>query len=87
MSNSIQSLQIKLAFDEGLQKTWDTLTQEYEALDKASIVRLALNTLAKQVRKPSLSEEQALFNYIAERENSSEGMTENDFFAWWNAHK
>jgi hypothetical protein len=41
------NLQIKLSFDEGLQKMWSILLKEYEGLDKASIIRLAINHLAK----------------------------------------
>lgn len=86
-TTTTRSFQIKLAFDEGLQKTWDTLAREYEALDKASIVRLALNNLAKQLQKPTPYEERELFAYFDEREKSKEGMTEKEFFKWWNKNK
>ena len=84
---SSQTFQIKLALDEGLKKTLETLTREYEALDKASIVRLALNNLAKEVKKPTPEEEKELFQYLEERTKSNEGMTEDEVAEWWNKYK
>lgn len=89
-NSSSQTFQIKLAFDEGLRRTWDKLTHEYEALDKASIVRLALNTLAKQIQKPkpyTEEEEKELFAYFDMLNKSNDGPTEEEFFKWWNENK
>ena len=80
------SLQIKLSMDKGLKTTWDYLSDRYGALDKASIIRLALNELAKEAYKAekptSLND---LLNEI-DRNNLS-GPTEDEFFEWWNEHK
>jgi len=84
---SSQTFQIKLALDEGLKKTLETLTREYEALDKASIVRLALNNLAKEVKKPTKTEEDELFQYFDTLSKSDKGMTEDEFADWWNKNK
>ena len=84
---STQTLQIKLALDEGLKKTWSYLQSQYEALDKASIIRLAINTLARQ-EKQKMENPDALIddvlNYI---ENRKDGMTEDEFRKWWAVHK
>lgn len=88
-----QTFQIKLSLDEGLKRTWDVLKNEYVALDKASIVRLALNNLAKEttmpqkMRKPTAKEEVELFQYIDRLEKSKVGMTEKQFADWWNENK
>ena len=84
---NVQNLQIKLALDEGLKKTWAMLEQEYEALDKASIVRLALNNLVKETKKQQDLIEQELFQFFDEIEKRNEGMTQKEFFKWWNKNK
>ena len=42
------NIQVKLSLDSGLADIWMYLIEEYKGLDKASIMRLALNNLAKQ---------------------------------------
>ncbi|MBI4226540.1 hypothetical protein HY612_05515 [Candidatus Roizmanbacteria bacterium] len=83
------SLQIKLALDAGLKKTWLQLKQEYQALDKASIIRLALNNLAKQSTTKEYKEylDNSLDEILKEIESREVGMTEEEFFAWWNKNK
>ena len=81
-----QNLQVKLSLDEGLKKTWRLLEQEYQALDKASIVRLALNNLVKMTK----TQENKLYTIdeiLDMVENRTEGMTEEEFFEWWNKNK
>ena len=78
------TFQVKLALDEGLKKTLIVLEQQYEALDKASIVRLALNNLAKTVIKLTPAEENELFQYFADLTKSGKGMTEKELADWWN---
>jgi len=84
-----QNLQIKLSLDQGLKKTWYLLKKEYEALDKASIVRLALNNLAKQSTAKEYKEylDNSLDEILEEIESRKEGMTEQEFFDWWNKNK
>ncbi|OGK25021.1 hypothetical protein A3A46_04325 [Candidatus Roizmanbacteria bacterium RIFCSPLOWO2_01_FULL_37_13] len=84
-----QSLQIKLALDEGLKKTWLQLKQEYQALDKASIVRLALNNLAKRSTTKEYKKylDNSLDEILREIESREDGMTEREFFEWWNKNK
>lgn len=82
-----QTFQIKLSVDEGLKQTLDILKREYTALDKAAIVRLALNNLAKEVRKPTPEEEKELFQYFDKLSKSDKGMTEDEFAKWWNENK
>ncbi|HRN69621.1 MAG TPA: hypothetical protein PLS49_00420 [Candidatus Woesebacteria bacterium] len=82
-----QTFQIKLSVDEGLKQTLDILKKEYSALDKAAIVRLALNNLAKEVRKPTLQEEKELFEYFDMLSKSDKGMTVNEVVEWWNKYK
>lgn len=86
-TTNLQAFQIKLSFDEGLKKTWNILAHEYEALDKASIVRLALNTLAKQIQRQKPYSEKELFQYFDELNASTKGMSEKEFFEWWNKNK
>lgn len=81
------NLQIKLSLDEGLQNIWKYLSKEYEGLDKASIVRLALSTLAKFTKRQELYDEDMLFSYLDELDKTGQGMTEEDFFKWWNENK
>ncbi|MBI4008635.1 hypothetical protein HY357_00205 [Candidatus Roizmanbacteria bacterium] len=80
------NLQFKLALDEGLKKTWLLLEQEYQALDKASIIRLALNTLAKQTTAKEYLD-YSIDKILDEIESRDEGMTEKEFFQWWNKNK
>jgi hypothetical protein len=84
---SSQNLQVKLSLDEGLKNTWNILTREYQALDKSGIIRLALNNLAKEVKKLSPSEEKELFLYFDTLSKSKEGMSEEKFANWWNKNK
>lgn len=86
-SSNSQNLQIKLSLDQGLKKTWQLLAQEYQALDKASIIRLALNNLAKETKIRMEKIERELFQYLDEVENRKDGMTEEEFFKWWNKNK
>jgi hypothetical protein len=48
LSAKSENLQIKLSLNNGLNDIWCFLIEEYKGLDKASIVKLALNNLAKQ---------------------------------------
>lgn len=84
-----RNLQIKLSLDEGLKKTWVYLKKEYEALDKASIVRLALNNLAKQSTAKEYKEylDNSLEEILDEIESREDGMTEQEFSDWWNKNK
>lgn len=86
MSSQTQNLQIKLSLDEGLQNVWKYLSQEYQGLDKASIVRLALSTLAKTTRRQE-AEVLPLDASFKKLDDSREGMTEEEFFEWWNKNK
>ena len=87
--NNSQNLQVKLAFDEGLKKTWALLENRYEALDKASIIRLALNALAKLSTQKEYGDylDKSMDELITEVETRENGMTEEEFFEWWNKNK
>lgn len=91
--NTTPAFQIKLSFDEGLQQTWNILKRRYVALDKASIVRLALNNLVNEVdelskvKKLTPEKEQELWQYMERLEKSKVGMTEKQFARWWNKNK
>lgn len=83
-----QNLQVKLSFDSGLQNIWNYLNQEYEGLDKAGIIRLALNNLMKTTRQQNAMIPQ--FNmkaFFRELEQNKEGPTEKEFTQWWNENK
>ena len=56
-----------------------------EGLDKASIVRLALNTLAKTTKKQTQSAD--ILDLLDTMKKSETGMTENEIFDWWNESK
>ena len=81
------NLQVKLSFDEGLKNAWSYLIREYEGLDKASIIRLALNTLVKTTRKQQTVPSDQVLDVIADLKRKEKGMNEKDFFVWWNENK
>ena len=81
------SLQFKLSFDEGLKKTWEYLSQEYEALDKASIVRLALNNLAKTTKKQETLSQIDVLDILENLKSTEKGINEDEFYKWWNENK
>ena len=87
--NNNRNLQVKLSLDEGLKKTWLLLERKYQALDKASIVRLALNNLAKRSTTKEYKEylDNSLDGILREIESREDGMTEQEFFEWWNENK
>ena len=80
-----ENIQVKLALDEGLEKTWKTLTDEYSALDKPGIIRLALNNLAKQVNRENVDQE--MLQLVRDLEANYEGMSESEFAEYWNKNK
>jgi hypothetical protein len=82
-----QSLQIKLSMDKGLKSTWEYLTKEYEALDKASIMRLALNSLVKESKRKYTVDTFDLETFIEKKRLRQDGMTEDEFCRWWNDNK
>lgn len=88
MNTTNQTLQVKLTLDEGLSSVWETLTKEYEGLDKSGIVRLALNKLAKTVkREEMLAKKFDLDEFFADLDKGKSGMTEKEFAKWWNENK
>ena len=80
---STQTIQVKLSLDEGLKNIWNQLTEEYQGLDKSGIVRLALNNLAKALKK----EEFDMGEFLDELDQQKSGMTEKEFAVWWNKNK
>ncbi len=79
------TLQIKLSMDPNLKKTWDFLNTRYSALDKASIIRLALNELVVNVKK---IEPKDMLSVLEATDNEmQEGMTEEEAYEWWNENK
>ena len=79
------TIQLRLSLDQGLENIWNYLTQQYEGLDKASIIRLALNTLAKQTKK---TEYLTFSDMMNELDNINDNaMTEEEVFEWWNTNK
>jgi hypothetical protein len=98
--STTKKLQFTLALDPILQRDWDTLEQEYDILDNASKVRLAISQAAKSIRKskvkrvvPTLSdEEKVLLNSINLEEWSSDEINitkeksdnEAEMFDFWN---
>lgn len=87
MKISSQSIQMRLSLDEGLKNVWNYLAKEYEGLDKASIVRLALNTLAKTTRKQELLTVSNVLAVLEKLKTTEKGMDEDEFFEWWNTNK
>ena len=84
MQKSKENLQVKLALDEGLKKTWEFLQKEYPALEKSSLIRLALNNLADEKRK-EVSNKQMLqvVNDLQAEYKPENSMTEEEFIEWW----
>jgi hypothetical protein len=50
MSNT-NKLQFTLVLDSALKRDWDTLNEEYDVLDNASRIRIAISQAAKLIRK------------------------------------
>ncbi len=88
-STQNRNIQIKLSLDRGLQNVWSFLAEEYEGLDKAGIVRLALNNLAKATRRQNgISGEFNLLSFLSELDqHKSASPTEKEFAKWWNENK
>ena len=82
-----QSLQFKLSLDEGLKNMWSYLKKEYEGLDKASIIRLALNNLVKTTKRQQFVFSTNVLDVLAELKKKEKGMSEEEFFDWWNENK
>lgn len=83
-----QNLQVKLALDPGLQKIWSFLTEEYMGVDKAGIIRLALNNLVKVTkREKAAAEKFDMEAFFADLDKGKSGMTEKEFAVWWNKNK
>lgn len=79
------TIQLRLSMDKGLENIWKYLTRQYEGLDKASIIRLALNTLAKETKK---TEYATLTDIMNEADNIADNsMSEDEVFTWWNDNK
>lgn len=79
------TLQIKLSMDEGLKNTWDYLSTRYDALDKASIIRLALNELVVKAKK---EEPKDLLSILEETDKDKTiEWSEEDAYEWWNENK
>ncbi|MDO8610534.1 MAG: hypothetical protein Q7R95_08365 [bacterium] len=87
MKTMSQSIQMRLSLDEGLKNIWNYLAKEYKGLDKASIVRLALNTLAKTTRKQELLTVSNVLEVLEKLKTNEKGMNEDEFFKWWNTSK
>lgn len=87
-NSNTQTIQVKLSLDEGLRSIWGELTEEYKGLDKSGIVRLALNNLAKTLKRDEARA--AKFNlqeFFNDLDKGKSGMTEKQFAAWWNKNK
>ncbi len=83
-----RNIQIKLSLDKGLQNVWSFLAEEYEGLDKAGIVRLALNNLAKATKRQNTTFSQFdLAKFFTELDQRESGPTEKEFARWWNKNK
>ncbi|CAN5172311.1 hypothetical protein BH09PAT1_BH09PAT1_1710 [soil metagenome] len=82
-----QNLQFKLSLNEGLANIWSYLTQEYEGLDKASIIRLALTTLAKTTKRQQSALPADILGVLADMKKNEKGISEDEFFTWWNKNK
>lgn len=87
MKTAVQNLQIKLSFDEGLKNIWGYLTREYQGLDKASIIRLALNNLAKITKNQQYRSPTDIVGVIETLKRTETGISEDEFFDWWNKSK
>lgn len=87
MKTPSKSIQLRLSLDEGLRNVWSYLAKEYEGLDKASIVRLALNTLAKSAKKQELLTVSNILEVLENLKTTEKGMNEDEFFEWWNTNK
>lgn len=83
----MSSLQMKLSLDQGLQNVWNYLSDEYEGLDKASIVRLALTNLAKTTKRQNAQTSTAALDSLEYLKTTEKGMTEDEFFTWWSQNK
>jgi hypothetical protein len=84
-SMSSQTLQVKLSLDAGLKHVWEQLLVEYEGLDKAGIIRLALNSLVKtlpQKRYTNMTEVMDELDKVNDK-----NMTEEEFADFWNKTK
>lgn len=87
-NQNTQTIQVKLSLDEGLKNIWSQLTEEYQGLDKSGIIRLALNNLAKTVKREEA--ELAKFDmdeFFRDLDKGKSGMTEKEFAVWWNKNK
>lgn len=87
MKTAVQNLQIKLSFDEGLKNIWGYLTREYQGLDKTSIIRLALNNLAKITKNQQYRSPTDIVGVIETLKRTETGINEDEFFDWWNKSK
>ena len=70
-----QTLQFRLSLDQRLKNTWGYLMREYQTLDKAEIIKLALNSLEKETKRL----EYKLYSVdeiLSQLENREVGMTE-----------
>lgn len=82
------TLQIKLSMDPGLKAEWDFLLSRYNGLDKASIVRLALNELSYKEKKSDDKKFNSMSEIMDEIDRVNvNGPTEEEFFEWWNENK
>ncbi len=88
MKTVTQNLQVKLTLDQGLQNVWNFLNEEYEGLNKAAIIRLALDNLAKVTkREKAAAEKFDMGAFFADLDKGKSGMTEKEFAIWWNKNK
>lgn len=85
-NNSSSNLQFKLSLDEGLSDIWVYLKKEYQGLDKAGIVRLALNSLFKEAKR-SQYRLYSIDEILKELESTESGMSEQEVYDWWNKNK
>ena len=81
-----QTLQFRLSLDQRLKNTWTYLMQTYQTLDKAEIIKLALNSLEKEAKR-SEYKMYSIDEVLSELENREVGMTEEEAFEWWNKNK
>lgn len=82
-----KTIQTKLALDEGLEQTWNFLQKEFPALDKSSIIRLALNNLAKETKRTNSVNQVANIINESKSEYNSDKITEEEVGEWWNKMK
>jgi hypothetical protein len=70
-----KQLQVKLSMDENLKDIWEDLREYYKGLDKASIIRLAINNLARKTDKDKTED----YPFLTETEEKSLQRAVNDF--------